>query len=974
MNYGFKLVEERYIGELECNAKLFLHEKSGARFFYIDSKDDNNVFSISFRTPPVDNTGLTHILEHSVLCGSKKFPTKEPFVDLAKGSLNTFLNAMTFADKTMYPVASKNEKDFYNLVDVYMDAVLNPNIYECPEIMMQEGWHYDINDKSEDITYKGVVYNEMLGAFSSPEEILFSKIMESLYPDTSYGYESGGDPDYITDLSNESFLEYHKKYYHPANSYIYFYGNSSLDKMMEFLDHNYLGTFDKAEIDNNSFSILKTQNAFDKCIEKDIFYPVSSSEEEQDGTYISINFVVGRACDAKLSIGMDILEYILLETPASPLKKALIDEEIGRDVLGNYDEGLLQPMFNIVLKDSNVEEKQRFLEIVQRTLEELVKNGIDEKLIEASINSLEFKFREADGEGTPKGLLYGIRCMSSWIYDEDPFKHLEYEGHLEEIKLSAKNGYFEELIKEHLLDNTHTSIMLLIPKQGLAEEKEVAAKKRLKEYKENLTENEIEKLLDCNRKLSIRQNSVDRDEDREKIPMISLEDIKKEAEMPPLEVKIEAGTKVLYHKLQTNKIVYMDLLFDTSSVSEELLPYIALLSDVMGFLSTDKYTYGELSNEIDIHTGGISFNVDAYEEVGSGKLHPKFIVETKALSNKLQEEVDLINDILHGTIFTDRKRLWEILMETKADMEMELIEDGHSVATKRLCAYFSSYSSYIERLTGVVYYNFIADLEVDFDKKFNKISKNLKKVRDIIFIKENLITSITCEDEDYQQFATSYPQIVNNLYGKSCKTFEYKLPFINKNEGIFNSSNIVHVSKGYNYKALGYEYSGQMQVLKNILSLEYLWNKVRVIGGAYGVFARFEMSGNAYFASYRDPNLKETLNVYDSISNYLSTFEVSDREMSKYIIGAISVLDQPMTPQQSAQRADELYFRNISEKDIQKERDEILSTNTQGIRKFKELVSRLVEQNYVCVVGSESLIKSNKECFDMMYNVFDNSK
>lgn len=968
MNFGFRLIEERYIKEMESTGRLFLHEKSGARLLHIDNKDNNKVFCISFRTPPIDNTGLTHILEHSVLSGSRKFPTKEPFVDLAKGSLNTFLNALTFADKTMYPVASKNDKDFRNLMDVYLDAVFYPKIYECPEIFMQEGWHYDINDAEEDITYKGVVYNEMLGAFSSPEEMLFSRIMKNLYPDNSYGFEAGGDPDFITELTHKKLLDYHRNYYHPSNSYIYLYGDVNIDKQLKFIDEEYLCRFDRVNVD----SLPMLQKGFKEHGNKTYYYPVSSEEEEEDGTYLSLNFVTGEACDVELAIGLDILEYILLETPASPLRKALIDAEIGKDVMGNYDEGLLQPMFNIVVKDSNLDQLDRFLSITNKTLEEIVEKGIDKKLIEASINSLEFKLREANGEDTPKGLLYGIRCMDSWLYCEDPFLQLEYKNALNSIKSKAEEGYFEGLIKRYIIENTHSAIVILAPKMGLSEEKELIERKKLKEYKESLSVEELNELIDKNKRLIERQTLPDSVENLEKIPMVEIEDISRETVIPPLEIQEEMGTKVLYHRLSTNKIIYFDLIFDTRGVPEELLPYIALLSDILGDVSTKKYSYGELSNEIDIHTGGIAFSIEAYEEIDSKRFHPKFIVETKALSHKFQEVLELVLEILNNSKFNNKKRLLEIIRETKSDIEADLIDEGDSVAVKRLCSYFSDYGSYIEILTGISYYNFISDLEVDFNKKYKDIVKNLKTVKEIIFNKSNLIVSLVCDGEDYEQFSKNYQHFVDKFPDNVYKPVDYKLTNSIKNEGIINSANVQFVAKGYNYRTLGYKYSGTLQVLKNILSLEYLWNRVRVQGGAYGVFSRFEMSGNSYFVSYRDPNLENTLNVYSDMYAFIKNFEVSEREMTKYIIGAISSLDQPLTPCQMGQRSDEMYFRNITPEIMQRERNEILNTDKFKVREYAEFLKDIINQNYICVVGNERTIKDSSDLFEKVYNIFDN--
>lgn len=965
---NFKLIEERFINEIEAKGRLYLHEKSGAKLFAIENNDDNRVFSISFKTPPTDNTGLTHILEHSVLSGSKNFPTKEPFVDLAKGSLNTFLNALTFSDKTMYPIASKNEKDFYNLMEVYLDAVFYPNIYRYKEIFEQEGWHYDLNSMEEDITYKGVVYNEMLGAFSSPEEILFSRIMEVLYPNNCYGYEAGGDPEHIPELDYEAFLNYHKKYYHPSNCYIYLYGNGKIDEMLEVIDKKYLCKFDRGYE-----ATIDLQEHFEAKISKTMYYPVSSEEEEEDGTYLSLNYVTGKATDSELSIALDILEYILLETPASPLKKTLIESDIGRDVIGNFDQGILQPMFNIVVKDSNLSEKDKFIRLTQNTLKKLVNNGIDRKLIEASINSLEFKLREANGDDTPKGLLYGIRCMDSWLYNNDPFIHLQYEKTLSSIKEKANNGYFEQLIQKYFIENTHSAFVALVPQKKLSDERANREAQRLEKYKDSLTKDALAKLLENNKKLRERQITPDSEEELSKIPLLSLSDISEAVKTTPMEEKRINGTKILHHISSTNGIVYLDLFFDTSAIEENELYYMALLSDVLSMLPTKKYSYGDLSNEIDIHTGGIGFDVDAYEEIDSGNIKPMFIVQAKALDTKLEELFSLLEEILNFTRFRNKKRILEIIREIKSDIEMDFIDEGHGLAVKKLCSYFSGYANYMEKLSGITYYNFVVELEENYDTLYRRTVDKLEKICRKIFTKENLTSSIVCNNKNYEQFSEVYPQFVDKLLNKVWKKAKYNLEPVNKNEGIINTGNIQHVAAGYNFKALGYNYNGHMQVLKNILSLDYLWKRIRLQEGAYGVFARFEMSGNAYFVSYRDPGLKNTLQVFNGISEFVKNFDISDREMRKYIIGTISGLDQPLSPEQAGQRNAELYFRNIKPEIMQREREEILTTDPDKIRELAPLIQALMEQKLFCVVGSESAINNNRDLFDKIYNVFDNN-
>ena len=580
---GFKLIEEKNLDDINSMGRIFEHEKSGARLFHLENEDDNKVFSIGFRTPPSDSTGVAHILEHSVLCGSRKFPSKEPFVELAKGSLNTFLNAMTFSDKTMYPVASRNTKDFYNLMDVYMDAVLYPNIHKTDEIMMQEGWHYELDNKDSELTYKGVVYNEMKGAYSSPERVLIGGIQESLFPDTTYGVESGGNPKNIPELTKEQFKDFHKKYYHPSNSFIYLYGDMDLLKTLSFINNEYLKDFDKIEVHSD----IDMQQAFDAMKEVTIEYPISLSEQEEDKTYLSLNFVTGSAMDTEAYYALDILESMLLETPSAPLKKAIIDAKIGKDVFGIYDGGILQPVFGIIAKNANEGDKDKFKAVVMDTLRSLVREGLDKKLIESAINSKEFALREADYGGYPKGLIYNIKALDSWLYGASPMMHLQYEATFKKIRTALSTNYFEKLIEKYLLNNSHCTLLVSKPVKGLDEVRTEELKKELEAYKNSLSENELEQLMAQTNRLKERQNTPDSVENIEKLPLLSLKDIDPSIEKLPTIEKEESGIKILHHDLFTSGIAYVNLYFDTNAVAQEDIPYLAILTRVLGSIATE---------------------------------------------------------------------------------------------------------------------------------------------------------------------------------------------------------------------------------------------------------------------------------------------------------------------------------------------------------------------------------------------------
>lgn len=965
--HGFKLVENDKVNEINSEARVFIHTKTGAKLLNLQNDDNNKVFAIGFRTPPEDSTGVPHILEHSVLCGSRKFPIKDPFVELAKGSLNTFLNAMTFSDKTLYPIASQNDKDFFNLMDVYLDAVFHPNIYEYPEILAQEGWHYELENKEDEITYKGVVYNEMKGAFSSPEDVLYRKIQESLFPNTTYGVESGGDPNNIPDLTYEEFIDFHKKYYHPSNSYIYLYGDGDLDKQLEFVN-NYLQEFDKADIDSH----IDVQKPFNELKEVIAEYPVSINDKGNDKTFLSLNFVVGECTDPELYMAFEILEYLLLETSAAPLKKALIEAGIGKDVYGFYDGSILQPVFSIVVKNANADKKEAFKSLVFDTLKKIVEEGLDKKLVEACINIKEFRLREGDTRTYPKGLLYYVKSLDSWLHDKDPLAHFQYDEILNNIKTALTTDYFEQLIERYLIESKHCTLLVLNPKRGMAEEKNEEIRKKLAEYKKSLSDEEIDKLVEQTKALRERQISGEKPEDLEKIPLLSLEDVEKNIEELPLEEREICGNKVLFHEVFTNKIAYLRFVFDTDTVEEELIPYIGLLSSVLGRIGTEKYNYMDLSNEINIYTGGIGYGAVSYIlNDAVGEYVPKFLVKSKALLDKLPKLCELVEEVILNTKFDDKKRLREIIQELRSRLEMAILDGGHVVAANRLFSYFSAVGHYEENISGLKFYKFIEELDENFEAKYNEIVENLSKVSSKIFNKNNLLISIAVEKDDYKKIEENICSFVNGLSKEVLEHQKYNFELKAYNEGLMTSGDVQYVAKGYNYKKLGYEYKGSLQVLKTIISLDYLWNKVRVLGGAYGAFASFGRSGNMFFGSYRDPNLKETLEVYDNIEEYLRNFDADEREMTKYIIGTISNLDTPLTPPMKADKALGYYLSRITHEDAQRERNEVLNASKEDIKSFADMISAGLKENYICVVGNESKLKQNEDVFFNLIDVIE---
>ena len=965
---GYEFKDETGINEIDSKGEVLIHKKSGARIVLVNNNDDNKVFSIAFKTPPEDSTGLPHILEHSVLCGSRKFPSKEPFVELAKGSLNTFLNAMTFPDKTMYPVASRNEKDFFNLMDVYLDAVFFPNIYKYPEIFKQEGWHYEIVDGDHPrLEISGVVYNEMKGAYSTPEELLMRKVQETLYPNTPYAHDSGGDPEKIPELTYERFIEFHKRYYHPSNAYIYAYGNINKIRFLDFIDREYLSNFDREYIKSD----IPPQNPLGSLREYEFLYPISKGESELDKTYFSLNFSIGTATDPVLTMAFSIIEYLLLETPASPLKNALIKEGIGKDVFGVYESSLLQPHFSIVIKNSNEDKKTGFKRVVFDTLNNLVKNGIDKKLIEASINIFEFKLREADYRGLPKGLVYHIKMMESWLYDGDPFIHLRYDSHLKEVKRALKDNYFEELIKKYILESNHSTLLTIKPDKDILKEKEKKLRERLDRYFESLTKDEKKKIKEETKRLKIRQITPDPPEILEKIPILSINDIDKEAESLPLEVNKEKETTQLYHPIFTSGIIYFNLLFDTTAVNQDDIPYISLLSQILTRVSTENYSYGDLSNEINVYTGGISIVADAFGSKDDDAIYyPKLVVKSKSLVDKFPDLIRILREIIFKTRYNEKDRIKEIVQEARSRLEMSIYELGHNIASGRLLSYFSPFGKYMETLSGLSYYWFVRDLEENYDSKYEILSNKLTDVAERIFNLNNLILSITADRKDIDRISNQMRSFKEDFPINKIEKNSYSFKLTPNNEGLMTPGNVQYVAKGYNFKRLGYKYSGHLMVLRTIASLDYLWNRVRVQGGAYGSFARFGRNGNMYFCSYRDPNLEETLKVYDEMGRYLNEFNPNNREMTKYIIGTVSKLDHPLTPSMKGEVATTRYISGITQDDVQKERDEILGTGIKSIRNFSDMVRDTMKNGYYCVLGNENKISANSKIFGKLIKVF----
>lgn len=958
----YEVLDEHRVEDVQSDGFILRHKKSGARIAILSNNDDNKVFYIGFRTPPEDETGVPHIIEHTTLCGSKKFPVKDPFIELAKGSLNTFLNAMTYPDKTVYPVASCNDQDFKNLMDVYLDAVFNPNITKYEEIFKQEGWHYELTGKDDELKINGVVYNEMKGAYSSPDEVLSSQIYRSLFPDNTYSKDSGGNPEYIPKLTYEAYLDFYHKYYHPSNSYIYLYGDMDVVERLEWLDREYLSLYDYKKVNSE----INKQPAFDEIKNVEAQYSITMDDSQENKTYLSYNRVVGDTLDEMLYQAFDVLDYALVSSPGAPVKQALIDAGIGDDVYGSYDAGILQPVFSFVAKNANASQADEFESIIENTLKEVVKTGINKEALLAGINSSEFKFREADFGQFPKGLLFGLNCLDSWLFDDmKPFIHLECLGTFAKLRKAVDTDYFEKLIQEYLLDNTHGSSVTVKPKRGLGNEREEALAKELSDYKASLSDEEIKKLIEDTEHLKKYQEEPSSDEDLRKLPMLTRADMKKNA-MPFSNIEDELlDVKVVRHDIESNGIDYISFLFDAGDFAQSELGYLGFFTNALGLVSTEKYSYTDLANATNIYTGGISTGTASHPDIKDrNNFVFKFEVKLKVLEKNLDKALELMEQMLLSSDFTDTKRLGELVAQIKARLQANLSSSGHLVAAMRSMSSFSRYALYQDELKGIAFYRSICHIEKELSESPKNVSDKLAAIAKKLFARNRMLISFTGNNEAYGNAKPSLEKVIAGFNKMSAIGNQAEVHFNTAKEAFIDASQIQYVAKTGDFICEGYEYTGALRLLRIILSYDYLWINVRVKGGAYGCMNTFLRSGESYFVSYRDPNLSDTLDVYDRIPEYIKSFSPDERDMTKYIIGTFSALDTPMNPEAKGSRSLSAYLEGITYEQIQKERNEILNAQPEDIRRLADLVEAVLKKDSICVIGNENMIKESAGLFE----------
>lgn len=959
---AYEVLEQRRIEDIASDGYILRHKKSGARVCVISNDDDNKVFSIGFRTPPEDETGVPHIIEHTTLCGSDKFPVKDPFVELVKGSLNTFLNAMTYPDKTLYPVASYNEQDFKNLMDVYLDAVFHPNITKYQEIFMQEGWHYELESEDAPLTINGVVYNEMKGAYSSPDEVLQTAIAQALFPDNTYSKNSGGDPDHIPELTYEHYLDFYHKYYHPSNSYIYLYGDMDVKERLEWMDRAYLSAYESMEIDSN----IPMQKPFDAMKFVETTFPITDDDPEENNTYLSYNMVIADVLDPTLYQAFTVLDYVLVSAPGAPVRQALIDAGIGQDVYGSYENEMLQPFFSIVAKNANKGDKDRFVRIIEDTLQNLVENGLNKDSLLAGINSEEFRFREADFGQFPKGLLYGLQCMESWLFDDKkPFIHLECLDTFEYLRNQISTGYFEELIRKYLLENKHGAVVVVAPQKGLNSAKEAALEKKLAEKKAAMSAEKIENLIAQTKHLHAYQEEPSPEEDLKKIPMLKREDMRKDA-MPFDNREDTIGEiPVVHHDISSNGIDYVTLMFECNDISQEDIAYLGVLRAVLGYVNTKHYSYAGLFNAINIYTGGISCGVSVYPKVNERDLvSVKFEVRIRVLEKNLEEAMKLVDEIVRTSDITDVKRLTELIAQVKSRLQVSLSSSGHTVAAMRALSYQSRYAFYQDATLGIEYYQHVVKLDEQIRTNPEGVVKKLQEMIGKVLVRKRLMVSFTADQKAFEAAKPVMETYLNRIAQGDVAGEQTKLELSRKNEGFTDASQIQYVARGGNFRDHGFTYRGSLKILKLIMSYEYLWINIRVKGGAYGCMSSFLRTGESYFVSYRDPNLGKTIDIYEHIPDYLRSFTADERDMTKYVIGTFGSLDTPMNPEAKGSRSMSAYLQELPFEQIQRERDEILHATPEVIRNLADLIASVLEDDSLCVIGNENAIRAESGLFD----------
>lgn len=964
IEHGFLLLEQREIPEINTQARLYRHVGTGAQLLSLVNQDENKVFGITFRTPPDDSTGVAHIMEHAVLCGSRKYPVKEPFVELVKGSLNTFLNAFTYPDKTCYPVASQNLQDFYNLIDVYLDAVLYPLI--PPHILQQEGWHYELESLDGPLVYKGVVFNEMKGAYSNPDDLLGDRARQSLFPDTPYAVDSGGDPRHIPELSYPQFKAFHDKFYHPSNSRIFFYGDDDPSERLRLMD-NYLRDFSAIQVDSS----IPLQPSFSqprRLVER--FDP--GEDPNSNKGRLVMNWLQADTSDPERMLGLSILSHILLGTPASPLRKALFDSGLGEDLAGGgLETELRQTYFSTGLKglavqaDHSLAQGEQVEALILQTLHSLAQEGIDPEMVAASMNTIEFRLRENNTGSFPRGLLLMLRALNTWLYDHDPFAALAFEAPLAAIKhrLATGERYFERLIQTYFLDNPHRTTLILQPQPGLSQVEDAAEKERLALARQSMTSQDLQQVMEDTRRLKQLQETPDTPEALATIPNLKLEDLERQNKLIPLAVSEHRGCTLLNHDLFTNGIVYLDLGLDLHTLPQDLLPYVPLFGRALLEMGTETEDFVRLSQRIGRTTGGIYPVTFTSAIRGQDHSAAWLFLRGKATIAHADELLSILRDVLLTVRLDNPERFRQMLLEEKAEKEAMLVPAGHRVVNTRLRALFHEADWADEQMHGIDSLFFLRALAQTVERDWPAVLAKLETIRQILVNRHSMLCNLTLDDLSWRSFQPSLEGFLEGLPAANPARLAWQYAPAARSEGLLIPAQVNYVGKGANLYQLGYLPDGSIDVINNYLRTTWLWERVRVQGGAYGAFCVFNHRSGIYtYLSYRDPNLLATLDNYDAAAAFLRELELGPAELTKSIIGAIGDMDAYQLPDAKGYTSMTRYLAGDTDTDRQRWREQILSASPADFRLLGDALAGLNQQGQVVVLGSpEAIEQANAE-------------
>lgn len=959
--FGFEFVREESIPELNTRARIWRHINTGAQLLSLENDDENKVFGITFRTPPVDSTGVPHILEHVVLAGSQKYPLKDPFFELVKGSLATFINAMTFPDKTVYPAASTNLQDFYNLLDVYADAVFHPLL--TPEKLAQEGWHYELESADAPLTFKGVVFNEMKGAYSSPDNLLGRYSQQAIFPDNAYGVDSGGDPTDIPDLTYQQFKHFYETYYHPSNALIYFYGDDDPMERLRRMD-GYLSGFVAIE----PHSEIALQTPFTAPRTERFPYGTDATDDGEESaakSYVEVNWLLPENKDMALVMALEILSHALLDTPASPLRKTLIDSGLGEDVLGGLSGYTRQMTFSAGLKGLDPADVDRVEPLVLDTLAALARDGIAPDMIAASLNTIEFALRENNTGSYPRGLALLIRGLGTWLHGGDPLAPLAYEAPLAAVKgrLAAEPDYLQSLIRIYLLDNSHRATVILEPDAELNQRLEREERERLDRARAAMDDDQVQAVVEETRSLKERQSIPDTPEVLAMLPSLKRSDLDPNHKPLPIAVEDSRGARVLHHDLFTNGIVYLDLGLDLRGVPIDLMPYVGLFGQTLLEMGTEGGDFVQLSQRIGRFTGGIYPREFITPVRGSDATSAYLFLRGKATQENAAELLAILRDILLTPRLDNPERFRQIVLESKSGMEAGLVPAGHRFAAARLRSHFHTAYRLEELVGGVEHLFFLRRLTDRIDNDWPSVLADLEAVRELLVNRAGLIANVTLDQAGYEAFKPMLTGFIDGLPGESSAAAVWNPPALPSREGLAIPAQVNYVGKGANLYELGYVRDGSIAVINNLLRTDHLLNKVRIQGGAYGVFASFSsVSGVFTYQSYRDPNLMNTLAAYDDTAEFLRGLKLSDDALTRSIIGAIGAIDAYQLPDAKGYTSLSRTLIGNTDEYLQTVRDQVLTTTEADFHALADVLERVNDAGDIVVLGSrEALDAANAE-------------